>query len=156
MKDIWRIKEEDKALLQSLMMLLLCTTCLCTRKFLLWTSINSCKKNFPSLIIQLEAKKAGKRETRIQDSNLKVLVFVVVMLSRSYLWMYFDSPLFHRWIITTFPSVGKERLVRLIPRGTPPSLVLVHIIIFFLSIFYFCCHRNIMFCWPGMCRAGWG
>ena len=34
-----------------------CTICLCTRKFLLSTSINSCKKNFASLIIQQKAKK---------------------------------------------------------------------------------------------------
>ena len=43
------------------------------------------QKEFPLFDHSAGSNKAGKIETRIKDSNLKVLVFVVVMLSRSYL-----------------------------------------------------------------------
>ena len=108
------LAEKDKALLQSLMF---CTSCLCSSKFLSSTSISSCKKNFPSLIIGQKAKK--ERNTGCQ---CLLSFWCLAALPRSHLSMYFDSLLFQRWIITSFPSVGKERMVRLIPKGAPPSL----------------------------------
>ena len=78
--------EEDKALPQSLMVLQCavcsCTTCLCNRKFLLSTSINSCQKEFCLFDHSTESRKGyfggkGMHRERPEHglSRLNVLMF---------------------------------------------------------------------------------